>query len=69
MYSVPGIHRTDKLFDTLALLDEDVEDMLLPRLAAQGISWQEIPNSLSTLSLNTVEDYVRFLSELAHLRR
>lgn len=60
------VHRDDKLFETLALDDDDLEDMLEPRLAARGLNWQDLSSSPleAILPLVTVEDYVRFLSEL-----
>ena len=62
------VHRVDSLLETFGLDDEDVEDMLSPRLAAKGMTWQDVSQSpLRALPLRTVDDYVRFLAELARL--
>ncbi len=65
LYRSP-VHRTDDLEKTLGILPEAFEDMLEERCHKIGMTLSEMLKSpyAHHLPVQTVEDYVRFLSEV-----
>jgi len=62
------VHASDTLFETLALDQGDLEDMLEPHLEKKGLASENLPSHLSQLlPLETVADYVGFLAKLWNL--
>ena len=58
------VRKDDKLYETLGLVHEDLEELLAPHLKANGITDIEKTDLVALLPLITVRDYVAFLSAL-----